>query len=330
MVAVTGPVMSSPSACRGEATYWMPKRPRSKTGVESTFTSDSQPLHPPALTTRSFSDRPNSCRNFSSRAAARGYSWGPRSTRPSRIREARRYSVVKAMAPSGHACTHSGQKRQRPRSSRKPASGCSALRAPPVAGKARSSGLEMAPVGQASTQARQPSAQREGSSTGSPRKRSGSVGGSPGNADVRCPCCTRASRTFSMPTSQVVPAVGEVEALVAEREVGDLLVAQRQREAGPVVEGGIDDLVGREAALTVGDAHVADLAAPALDERNAEEVGPGRPAAHARGALRQLAQLLAKEGHRALDLQPADVRARVHVAPVRGGDGDVREAGHPR
>src|SRR5262252_5752074 len=59
--------------------------------------------------------------------------------------------------------------------------------------------------------------------------------------------------------SQVVPAVREIEALVAEREVGDLLVAQRELEAAPVVEGGIDDLVAREAPVPIRDRHVADL-----------------------------------------------------------------------
>src|SRR5229473_3264368 len=70
MFSVTGPVMSSPSACRGEATNWMPKRAKSKTGVPSTFTSDSQPLQPPALTTRSFSDRPKRRRVRRLRCAA--------------------------------------------------------------------------------------------------------------------------------------------------------------------------------------------------------------------------------------------------------------------
>ena len=45
---VTGPVTSRPSAWRGEATNWMPKRPRSKTRVSSTLMSASQALHPPA------------------------------------------------------------------------------------------------------------------------------------------------------------------------------------------------------------------------------------------------------------------------------------------
>ena len=53
MFSVTGPVISRPSAWRGEATNWMPKRPRSQPTVLSTLTSASQALQPPALTWRS-------------------------------------------------------------------------------------------------------------------------------------------------------------------------------------------------------------------------------------------------------------------------------------
>src|SRR6266446_2523948 len=310
MFSVTGPVISRPSACRGEATYWIPKRPRSKTGVPSTLTSALQALQSPALTTRSLSDLPKRRRSFCSSAAARGYSSGPRSTRASRVLAARRYSVVKAMAPSGQAWTQSGQNRQRPRSRRNP------------------SLADIAPVGHASTQALQPSEQREGSSTGSPRKRSGIAGGESGNAEVRCPCCARARNTFNMRTSQVVTAVREIEALVAEWKVGDLLVAQRHLQTSPVVKGRIDDLVAREASLVVCDGGVADLAAPSFDERDTEETWPRRAAGRADRSFRKLTQLLAHEDHRALDLQPADVGARIDVARCRGGNGNVRESVH--
>ena len=50
MFSLTGPVTTSPSACRGEATNWMPKRPMSKTMVPKTFKSASQALQPAALT----------------------------------------------------------------------------------------------------------------------------------------------------------------------------------------------------------------------------------------------------------------------------------------
>ena len=71
MFFVTGPVMSRPSAWRGDATNWMPKRPRSQPMVPSTLVSASQAPQPPALTWRRRSERPKSLRSFSSRAAAR-------------------------------------------------------------------------------------------------------------------------------------------------------------------------------------------------------------------------------------------------------------------
>ena len=67
--------------------------------------------------------------------------------------------------------------------------------------------------------------------------------------------------------SQVVAAIRQIEALVAKRKIGNLLVSQRHRQPGPVVKRRIDDLVSCEAALGVGQRHMADLAAPALDER---------------------------------------------------------------
>jgi hypothetical protein len=54
MFSLSAPVISRPSAWRGDATNWMPKRLRSQPTVFSTFTSSSQALQPPALTWRSF------------------------------------------------------------------------------------------------------------------------------------------------------------------------------------------------------------------------------------------------------------------------------------
>src|SRR5207247_3027469 len=68
------------------------------------------------------------------------------------------------------------------------------------------------------------------------------------------------------PFLEVMPTVRQVEALVAEREVGDLLTAQGHGEPHPIVEGGIDDLVAREMPLVVRRCDMADLSAPALDE----------------------------------------------------------------
>src|SRR5664279_3745651 len=240
MFSVTGPVMRSPSAWRGEATNWIPNRPRSQPIVPRTLTSALQALQSPALTTRSFSERPNSRRSFRSSASASG-SACPVRTRSSRRRTASRKSCVNAIAPSGQAVTHSVQNRHRPRSS---ASGPS----PPIAS-----------VGQTSAHARHPSGHFAGSRMGAPRYRSGIGGGSPaGYAIVRCPWCARASSAFSMKSpSQVVAAIGEVEALVAQREIRDLAAPHREGDPQPVVEGRIGDLVAREAA-----GRVRDLAAP--------------------------------------------------------------------
>src|SRR5262249_2546536 len=307
MFAVTGPVISRPSACRGDATNWRPKRPRSKTIVPRTLTSASQALQPPALTTRSFSERPNSRRSRSSSACDRATN-GPRVSSSPRVRAANRYSCEWTMAPSGHACTHSGQKRQRPRSTRSPPS------------------WARAPVGHASMHASHPSGHLVGSTTGNPRKRSGSAGGEFGNATVRCPCCKRATKALSTGhLSEVMAAVGEVEALVAEREVRDLLSAQRDRESHPVVKRGIDHLVARQAPARIGDRDVTHLAAPPLDEGHGDRLGRERPGIAARPPLRQRHELLPDERGRALDLKPTDVGACEDVSGVPRRDRHLRE-----
>src|SRR5881396_2486383 len=85
--------------------------------------------------------------------------------------------------------------------------------------------------------------------------------------------------------SEVMATVRQVEALVAERKVGDLLPAERDREAHPVVEGRIHDLVARQAPATVGHGHVTDLSAPSLDEPDHQPVRPSGPE---RGARRPI------------------------------------------
>src|SRR5665647_1812552 len=62
--------------------------------------------------------------------------------------------------------------------------------------------------------------------------------------------------------SQVVAAIGEVEALVAQREIRDLAAPHREGDPQPVVEGRIGDLVAREAAGRVRHRDVADFPAP--------------------------------------------------------------------
>src|SRR4030095_16726903 len=257
MFRLTAPVIKSPSAWRGDATNWIPKRPRSKTTVLSTFTSASQPLPPPALTCRSLSERPNRRRARASSASA------SRSVRLSVIRSSRRrvasrQSEPNAIAPSGHASTHSVQNKHRPRSMRSPESSAAS-----------------ACVGHASTHARQPSGQRVASSAGAPRKRSGNSGAASGNAIVRVPCRTRVCRIFhivrrSLLLLEIEATVREVEALVAERKVGDRLAAQRDREPDPVVERRIDDLVAGDRAGLIGADDVADLSAPSLYQRDAD------------------------------------------------------------
>src|SRR5512133_2098081 len=127
--------------------------------------------------------------------------------------------------------------------------------------------MEIAWTGQALAQSWQPLWHFSRSMTGAPRNRSGRTGGFAGYFAVRWPCRALARSTFSIAASQVVSAVGEVEALVAEREVGDLLAAERQREPGPVVERGVHHLVAAQLPGGVGDRHVADRAAPPLDQR---------------------------------------------------------------
>src|SRR5205823_1229734 len=56
MFLVTGPVTSTASAWRGEATRRTPKRSASYTGPNVETTSSSQPLHDPASTWRIWSE----------------------------------------------------------------------------------------------------------------------------------------------------------------------------------------------------------------------------------------------------------------------------------
>jgi hypothetical protein len=108
MLRETGPVIRTPSACRGDATNWIPNLPRSQASVLGTFVSASQALPPAALTCRSLRERPKGSRAFSSRAAGGGAA-GPSTMNPSRARAARRCSRVNAIAPAGHAGTHAPQ-----------------------------------------------------------------------------------------------------------------------------------------------------------------------------------------------------------------------------
>src|SRR4030095_5782958 len=155
-------------------------------------------------------------------------------------------------------------------------------------------------------------------------------GGASGNAIVRMPCWSRACRIFSMLcSSEVEAAVREIEALVAERTVGDLLAAHREREPAPVVERRIHDLVSGNAPRLVGAHHVADLSAPSLDQRNRQVVGCERSTVRSQRPGRQLLELLLNESGGALDLDPAQEGAGENVAAVPARAGHLCEAIDP-
>ncbi len=66
---------------------------------------------------------------------------------------------------------------------------------------------------------------------------------------------------------QIEPAIGKIEALVAEREIGNLLSPECHCQPLPVVKRGVDDLVPGKLTRLVGDGDVTDLAAPPLGQR---------------------------------------------------------------
>ena len=68
--------------------------------------------------------------------------------------------------------------------------------------------------------------------------------------------------------SQIMPAVGKIETLVAQRKIGNLLIAHGHGQPKPVVKRGIHDFVVRKAAVGIGHRDVADGAAPAFHERD--------------------------------------------------------------
>ena len=66
---------------------------------------------------------------------------------------------------------------------------------------------------------------------------------------------------------QIMPAVGQVKALIAERKVGNLLISQRKGQAEPVVKRRIDNFICGKTSLVVGQRHMTDLTAPAFNQR---------------------------------------------------------------
>ena len=115
MFVFTAPVITSPSAWRGEATNWTPKRARSNTTFPRATSSASQPLQLPATTDRRRKDRPNSCRIRRSSATASSTSPSGLCS-PARVLAAMRWSLVNARAPFGHAAASSGANSDAPTS----------------------------------------------------------------------------------------------------------------------------------------------------------------------------------------------------------------------
>ena len=63
-------------------------------------------------------------------------------------------------------------------------------------------------------------------------------------------------------------AIRKIEALVAQREVRDLLIAHSYRETHPIVKRGIDDFVVSKARFWISDCDVADFTTPSFDQRH--------------------------------------------------------------
>src|SRR5690606_23770906 len=105
--------------------------------------------------------------------------------------------------------------------------------------------------------------------------------------------------------SEVEPAVTQVEALVAEREIGDGLLSQREGEAGAVVEGRVGDLVAAKTPRGVRDGDMENLAAPSLHQRGGEVIRRrGGKGVHG-GAERRQRELFREEFPGPPDLEPS-------------------------
>src|SRR5690606_5044900 len=72
------------------------------------------------------------------------------------------------------------------------------------------------------------------------------------------------------PVLEVVPGVREIEALVAEREIRNLISPERHRQREPIVEGRVDHFVGCERSHLAGEGEVERFAAPALHDGDRE------------------------------------------------------------
>ena len=126
---------------------------------------------------------------------------------------------MKRMAPVGQASVQSVQNRHRPRSNR----------GPPLVQADRTASDRPRRT------ARQPSRHWARSITGRPRKRSGSVGGWRRVGDRAMSlvqaCKGDLKHGWIVAFTRVVSAIRKIETLVAQRKVGNLLVAQGHRQA---------------------------------------------------------------------------------------------------
>ena len=211
--------------------------------------------------------------------------------------------VREADRPAGHAAASSGRTGTRPR------------RAPALRRRRSSAGRTASEPRTAGTRPRS----ARGRSTGRPRKRSGNAAPSRGKGDVCVPCCSRVRRSQARSAhsaSEIMARIGEVEALVAERKIGDLVARHRQRERGPVVERRIDHLVAADPPGVVGEHRRATIS-PRQPSSIATTSSPGRARRTAtRSAPRGSAPSCSiDELERALDLEPAHERARVARRP---------------
>src|SRR2546428_6878866 len=98
-------------------------------------------------------------------------------------------------------------------------------------------------------------------------------------------------------------AIGEIETLIAQGEVRDLLVAQRQGQADPVMEGRVNDFVMSKSSLWVGQRCMTDFAAPAFHERNDQIICRQRTWRGAHRSVGHCLQLLLNKSDGALDFQ---------------------------
>ena len=205
--------------------------------MPSTLTSASQPLQPPALTCRSLSERPKRRRVFVvERVRERGAAAVLQ--RRDRLARARGEPVVLRVRDRalGAGLDAVGAEEAAPEVE---------PRGPPVVtrdgvGRARLDARAAAVGAAASRRGRGSAAEPLGQLRLDGRVRDRAMTVQAGGEDSQHRKAPRGS--------EIEAAVREVEALVAEREVGDLLAAQRHGQAHPVVERRVDDLVRGELA----------------------------------------------------------------------------------